>query len=617
MRLRLFICWCLLWQISAFSQDICEGNLGSNIFIDGDFGFGEANTLANDPNIAPGYTYTPNGPPDDGLYTITNDMGEWSNLFPAWLPIKDNSGSDDGYMMVVNASYEPGIFYEQIIEGLCENTLYEFSADIINLIRSNVSDHILPNVDFLLDDVVVYSTGNIGQTEQWFKYGFTFTTDASQSEIKLTLRNNAPGGIGNDLALDNISFRPCGASSFIDISTEETIFVCVDDEPVTITADIKGAQGQEFSIFWQSSNDGIVWEDIGFMNESSIIHDVFIPGDYYYRYLSAANDINLENSKCRIISDAINIVVTPQIFEVFDTICQGEAYEFAGAMILEPGLYIDTLSSQYDCDSIVQLQLATIPNKGIMADISFKDPTCFGYTDGEINISNVTNFYNEYIVKIDDQEVSQVIPDLGAGIYLITIEDYYHCQSSLEVELIDPDDFTIELVEVPSIILGESIQLEYESSYAVENFSWSPPEIFSCNNCPNPEALPLNDGIIKVIAQNEDGCVAEDQFTIVVSNERSLHLPNIFTPNEDGINDEFFITTYKSSVEDILTFNVYNRWGGLVFSKNNLSLNDVEAMWDGKIGEKDAPVGVYTYLMKVLMINGNEVVLSGSITLIR
>ncbi|MCB0549235.1 MAG: hypothetical protein KDD19_16775, partial [Phaeodactylibacter sp.] len=206
----LLVIFALYWAAHLPAQQICTGNLGENIFTAGDFGSGPTNLVLSNPGIAPGYTYTLSPPPSDGFYTVTNNTGAWGGLFSTWLPIRDNSSDPQGYMMVVNASFSAGIFYEQTVDGLCENTLYEFTADVINLIRNSVSNHIKPNVSFLINDEVRYSSGDIPQNEQWNTYGFTFTTEPGETSVKLTLRNNAPGGIGNDLALDNISFRACG-----------------------------------------------------------------------------------------------------------------------------------------------------------------------------------------------------------------------------------------------------------------------------------------------------------------------------------------------------------------------------------------------------------------------
>jgi len=128
----------------------CTGNLGENIFTEGDFGSGPANILTPDPGIAPGFLYQPNPPPNDGFYTITNDMRSWAFAFPAWETFADNSNDPNGYMMVVNAAFDPGKFYEQ-------------------------------QVDFSIDDVSQFTTGLIPETGTWNTYGFTFTTPAGST----------------------------------------------------------------------------------------------------------------------------------------------------------------------------------------------------------------------------------------------------------------------------------------------------------------------------------------------------------------------------------------------------------------------------------------------------
>ena len=82
--------WLALSTQLGFAQ-LCGGNLGDNIFTDGDFGRGTDNLIRVDPTIAPGYTYTTSVPPQDGEYVITNNTGAWSGLFGTWLPIRDNS----------------------------------------------------------------------------------------------------------------------------------------------------------------------------------------------------------------------------------------------------------------------------------------------------------------------------------------------------------------------------------------------------------------------------------------------------------------------------------------------------------------------------------------------
>lgn len=242
---------CLLFLLLLLNGtvwgQICGGNLGENIFDAGDFGSGTDNILVPDPGIAPGFIYETNPPPFDGFYTITNNTGAWENLYGDWLAIGDNSEDPFGYMMVVNASFNPGLFYEQRVDNLCENSVYEFSADVINLYQTG-RNGIRPNISFLIDGVNFFTSGNISEDETWKTYGFTFTTGPGQTSVTLSLRNNAPGGIGNDLAIDNISFRACGPEALI--LPLEISNICEDGDPITLDATLNGDQYDNPAIQW-------------------------------------------------------------------------------------------------------------------------------------------------------------------------------------------------------------------------------------------------------------------------------------------------------------------------------------------------------------------------------
>ncbi|MEN0005097.1 MAG: hypothetical protein AAF798_13180, partial [Bacteroidota bacterium] len=91
MFIRLFSLLLICFSFSCLTAQICDGNLGDNIFEDGDFGSGAATVLPNNPGIAPGYTYTTATPPNDGFYTITNNMNNWPFVWNTWLQVSDNS----------------------------------------------------------------------------------------------------------------------------------------------------------------------------------------------------------------------------------------------------------------------------------------------------------------------------------------------------------------------------------------------------------------------------------------------------------------------------------------------------------------------------------------------
>ena len=327
MRQILILATLILGGMGEIWSQSCEGNLGDNIFLDGDFGSGTSNDLQVDPEIAPGYVYTTPGPPGDGFYTITKNTGAWAGLYGTWLAINDNSTDPNGYMMVVNASFDEGLFYEEEVTGLCDDALYEFSADVINLIKPSVGGHIKPNVSFLIDGVNVFDTGDIPQSGNWINFGFTFTTAPGQTSVTLSLRNNAPGGIGNDLALDNISFRACGDEAFI--LPETVANICEDGSALTLDATVVGDLYDNPAYQWQQSFDmGGTWQNIPGANGGMYDHTDLASGVYYYRYLLADGPVDLDNEKCRVNSNVKLINVVPKEWDLSDTICQGNAFFF-------------------------------------------------------------------------------------------------------------------------------------------------------------------------------------------------------------------------------------------------------------------------------------------------
>lgn len=602
--------------IALCGQDICDGNLGDNIFTIGDFGSGEDAIVNVNPDIAPGYSYTTNPPPGDGFYILTNDMSspEWSNLYQTWLAIGDNSSDPNGYMMVVNASFEPGIFYEEIVDGLCENQLYEFSADVINLIRVGVAGHHEPNLSFLLDDQVQYSSGIVPQDAIWHKYGFTFTTAPGQTSVKLTLSNNAPGGIGNDLALDNISFRPCGPDAFANAEVE--FLLCANGiEPIEIVA----STDESLAIQWQFlSLITNQWENINGATENIVFHDIFTPGMYQYRYLTAGSATNLENTKCRVISDTATVTVIPIEFIVFDTICENVEYEFGSQMLTEAGFYEETFIASNGCDSFVDLNLTVVPQADIAFEISKLDPTCYGYNNGSIVISDVTGGTDPITFFINNEANSSgSFFDLQSGNYSIQIRDRFFCGETVVIELLDPEVFIFDLGQDTSIDLGATYNFTYEANYDVVSVDWTGAEL-ACNPCIENSARPLLGEFYTATAISEFGCIdSSDIFLLINDIEEQFYQPNIFSPNEDGINDNFQIFTNSPAIDQVEIFLIADRWGNSVFLRKNLPFGDSELVWDGYFGRNKAEEGVFSYFMKLRLINGDRVFIKGDVTLVR
>jgi len=173
--------------------------------------FGAGTGRASLPAGQTTYIYAATGAVQDGSYAlvpgIDTSYGSWWHTGPDHTP-----GDTNGRAMLVNADFVAGKFFSKSFTGLQIGSSYDFSAWITN--ANNARSTILPDVKFRVVDPgtgTVLATLNTGSLPNrtslvWTRYGLSFT--ATQSTVRLELVNNAPGGGGNDLALDDIAIAP-------------------------------------------------------------------------------------------------------------------------------------------------------------------------------------------------------------------------------------------------------------------------------------------------------------------------------------------------------------------------------------------------------------------------
>ena len=107
------------------------------------------------------------------------------------------------------------------------------------------------------------------------------------------------------------------------------------------------------------------------------------------------------------------------------------------------------------------------------------------------------------------------------------------------------------------------------------------------------------------------GCVTTD--TIWVKEDCYMNVPNVFTPNGDGVNDYFYPRQYLTKGLTTFTMNIYNRWGQEIFTTNTLDGRG----WDGKFNDAPQPEGVYIYTIDATFKDGQKEHKQGNITLMR
>lgn len=178
-----------------------------------------------------------------------------------------------------------------------------------------------------------------------------------------------------------------------------------------------------------------------------------------------------------------------------------------------------------------------------------------------------------------------------------------------------PDVVTITVIPPPLVNItpdtyvspGQTIQLHAQGGV---NYLWSPPTDLNNPAIPDPIATITQDITYTVVVTTPDGCKAKDSVTIKAYKGPDIYVPTGFTPNHDGKND--LLTPIAVGIKELEYFKVYNRWGQLVFSTNQLRQG-----WNGKLGIIDQVSGVYAWIVKGLTDDGKVIFKKGTVILIR
>ncbi|MEJ7627499.1 MAG: T9SS type A sorting domain-containing protein [Ferruginibacter sp.] len=284
-------------------------------------------------------------------------------------------GTTAGYYVMVNASYNTNIAYQETLTNLCPNTYYEFSAWYRNLcprcscdsmgrgsgspgfipFTGNDSSGVRPNLNFEIDGLAYYTTGDIryNRTSPWIKYGFTFLTKPGQTTANFAIRNNSPGGGGNDWAIDDIKVAHCGPSLIMNYSPY--VLGCRENPFVVTLIDTVRSVYNNYTYFkWQRSNvGGTIWADMTGPGTSGVGVPVLVNGLYeyitalppflgiyadsgrYFRVIVATTAANLSSVTCAFNDNSsilLKVITCGTILTVNDILLKGQSIS-GGALL--------------------------------------------------------------------------------------------------------------------------------------------------------------------------------------------------------------------------------------------------------------------------------------------
>lgn len=248
------------------------------------------------------------------------------------------------------------------------------------------------------------------------------------------------------------------------------------------------------------------------------------------------------------------------------------------------------------------------------------DPTCPGTPTGSFDIPVISGV-PEFFFSVDG---GPYLPDsesenLLAGTYTVFLQNIKGCEDTVRLELLDPPSIEVEIGEDQTVDFGQSFRVRSTINLSgVFDYEWSGVDSVVCLNpeCTEVEVFAYNPGQLMLQATNEFGCTAIDLLQIDVRKTRPLYAPTAFSPNGDANND-FWTLFGPEVIERINYIRIFDRWGNMVWQGEDLRPNDIGSGWDGTMRGKAMDPAVFSWVAEVLYIDGEALIVTGDINLIK
>jgi hypothetical protein len=258
----------------------------------------------------------------------------------------------------------------------------------------------------------------------------------------------------------------------------------------------------------------------------------------------------------------------------------------------------------------------------MIPDASAVNITCPGDQDGQIILHDIFGGNGPFFITINGGNMQSIpsfpytISGLNAGNYTVELLDGFSCSISFNLQIISASSETLDLGPDKTVLVGDSVLIHPSLSFSPDSFYWTGDLDFinslALDNWIKPDA----DQSLMLFAIDSKGCLYSDDLKIRVLLHSDFYIPTVFSPNGDGIND--LLTPFADgSITVIDYFEIFTRWGELVYSRKIFTPNQTNEGWDGTLRGKKLMPGVFVYRISAVNKKGKIIQQTGDITLVK
>ena len=550
----------------------------------------------------------------EGQYTINSDPTKTHQCFSN---CRDKT-SGSGKMMIFNGSKFPNVnIWTQTI-NVTPNTDYAFSAWLQNVTCPPYGYN--AELQFSINSSLI---GNVFRSDSavcvWKQF-YQIWNSGSNTTATISIVNQYTSSDGNDFALDDISFRKlCPAKDTvtitIDVPTHTVSNQICSGDSIFAQGKYRKTSGTYYdTLSTLSGCDSILTTQLSVGSYTSTVDTAICTGDSIYLQKAYRNSAGtfydtLPSSKGCDSIITTNLSTIKNFLTTTDTtVCNGDSILVNGNYLKVQGNYYDTILSAGNCATINITNLSVVKTYSSITNVLLCGIDSFFFRNSYLKTIGTyfDTVFNAHCIDtlkqltIDIKPIPitnfefRLCPDdsiFWNGNFIKTDTIFYDTVStstcdSLLVTTVRKVGIPTNLVDTAFYCDDKLAQLDAGAGY--QTYTWS--------DGSSGRYLTTNiDGVYWVQVTDTNNCKFIDSGRVSERCNPVIFVPTAFSPNNDGINDFFYISS--SNVLGI-KFSIFDRWGEILFETNNPAF-----IWDGKYKGEALPIGVYHWMANFTGIN--------------